>query len=380
MTTPSFSRADTSALGRWWWTVDRWSLLALLILISIGVILSFAASPPVADRLNLGGFYFVKRHLLMLIPSICIIVLVSLLTSKQIRRLASFIFLLSLLLMIATYFYGTEIKGAKRWISISGFSLQPSEFIKPAFAVLSAWMLAETLRNPNFPGVFISFGFLSLYTFLLLLQPDLGMTVVAVATWVGQLFIAGVSLIWFGVIAFLGLAGFIGSYFLFPHVAHRIDQFLDPSSGDPRHDLYQVYQSLEAFSKGGLLGIGPGEGVIKKHVPDAHADFIFAVAGEEFGLILCLVLVGIFAFIVCRSLLRAIHENSLFVILATSGLIIQFGLQAIVNMASSLHLIPTKGMTMPFISYGGSSLLALGIGMGMVLALTRRRYGVNEVL
>lgn len=380
MTAPSFSRADTSALGRWWWTVDRWSLLALLILISVGVILSFAASPPAADRLNLGGFYFVKRHLLMLIPSVCIIILVSLLTSKQIRRLASFIFLLNLLLMIATYFYGTEIKGAKRWISISGFSLQSSEFIKPAFAVLSAWMLAETLRNPHFPGVFISFFFLSLYIFLLLLQPDLGMTVVAIATWVGQLFIAGISLIWFGVIVFLGLAGFIGSYFLFPHVAHRIDQFLDPSSGDPRHDLYQIYQSLEAFSKGGLLGIGPGEGVIKKHVPDAHADFIFAVAGEEFGLILCLFLVSIFAFIVCRSLLRAIHENSLFVILAISGLIIQFGLQAIVNMASSLHLIPTKGMTMPFISYGGSSLLALGIGMGMVLALTRRRYGINEVL
>ena len=215
---------------------------------------------------------------------------------------------------------------------------------------------------------------------LLLLQPDLGMTLVVISTWIGQLFIAGIPLIWMGIIAAMGIVGLCGAYFLFPHVARRIDQFFDPSSGDPRHDLYQVTQSLEAFMQGGLFGRGPGEGIIKKNVPDAHADFVFAVAGEEFGLFLCLFVVILFAFIVLRSLIRAMNDSSLFIMMATAGLVIQFGLQAFVNMASALHLIPTKGMTMPFISYGGSSLIALAIAMGMLLALTRKRHGIVDVL
>jgi cell division protein FtsW len=376
----TFSRRDTSILGRWWWTVDRWSLGAITILMGIGILLSFAASPPVADRLNLGGFYFVKRHLIMMIPTLFILVATSLMTPRQTRRLATLVYILGLCLLALTITNGMEIKGARRWLSIGSFSMQASEFVKPAFAVLVAWMLAERYRNPRFPGMVISCALLGFFALLLMMQPDLGMTVVTTAAWIGQLFIAGMPLFWMGLVAGMGIFGLVSSYFFFPHVARRIDQFLDPSTGDPKHDLYQVHQSLEAFMNGGLLGRGPGEGTVKKYIPDAHADFVFAVAGEEFGLVLCTVVVGLFAFIVVRSFLRVMHESSLFVILAVCGLIIQFGSQALVNMSSTLHIIPTKGMTMPFISYGGSSLLALAMSMGMVLALTRRRHGAAEIL
>lgn len=374
-----FSRRDTSILGRWWWTVDRWSLGAIAILMALGILLSFAASPPVADRLNLGGFYFVKRHVIMIIPTFFILIAASLMTPRQVRRLASIVYLAGLGLLVLTITHGMEIKGARRWMNLGSFSLQASEFVKPAFSVLVAWMLAERYRNPHFPGMALSCGLLGLFVTLLMMQPDLGMTVVTTGAWIGQLFIAGMPLFWMGLVGVMGVFGLMGAYFFFPHVARRIDQFLDPSTGDPKHDLYQVHQSLEAFMNGGLWGRGPGEGTVKKYIPDAHADFIFAVAGEEFGLILCTVVVGLFAFIVARSFLRIMNEGSLFVVLAVCGLIIQFGAQALVNMSSTLHIIPTKGMTMPFISYGGSSLMALALSMGMVLALTRRRHGVAEV-
>jgi cell division protein FtsW len=376
----TFSRRDTSILGRWWWTVDRWSLGAIAILMAIGVLLSFAASPPVADRLNLGGFYFVKRHVMMIIPTLIVLISTSLLMPRQIRRLATLVYLAGLILLVLTITNGMEIKGARRWVNLGGLTMQASEFVKPAFAVLVAWMLAERYRNHHFPGMFISCCLLGIFAFLLMLQPDLGMTVVTTITWIGQLFIAGMPLFWMGFVACLGAVGLVGAYFFFPHVARRIDQFLDPSTGDPKHDLYQVHQSLEAFTNGGLFGRGPGEGIVKKHIPDAHADFVFAVAGEEFGLILCTAVVGLFAFVVLRSLLRIMQTSSLFVILAVCGLIIQFGTQTLINMSSTLHIIPTKGMTMPFISYGGSSLLALAMSMGMVLALTRRRHGAAELL
>ncbi|MES2607771.1 MAG: putative lipid II flippase FtsW [Pseudomonadota bacterium] len=380
MTKTIFSRRDTSVIGRWWWTVDRWSLGAILVIIGLGVLLSFAASPPVANRLNLGTFFFVKRHLIMVPPALLIMFGISLLTPLHIRRLASFVYLTGVVMLIATLLYGIEIKGAKRWLMLAGMSLQASEFIKPAFAVLAAWMLAEKYKDREFPGLSVSMVLLLILMVLLLLQPDLGMTLVLISTWVGQLFVAGMPLIWMGILAGLGIVCLCGAYFLFPHVAKRMDQFFDPSAGDPKQDLYQVTQSLKAFTQGGLFGRGPGEGIVKKNVPDAHADFVFAVAGEEFGLFLCLFIVALFAFIVLRSLMRAMQDSSLFVMMAASGLVIQFGLQAFVNMASALHLIPTKGMTMPFVSYGGSSLIALAIAMGMLLGLTRKRHGVVDLL
>lgn len=380
MTKTVFSRRDTSVIGRWWWTVDRWSLGAILVIIGLGVLLSFAASPPVANRLNLGTFFFVKRHLIMVPPALLIMFGISLLTPLHIRRLASFVYLTGVVMLVATLLYGIEIKGAKRWLMIAGMSLQASEFIKPAFAVLAAWMLAEKYKDPEFPGLSVSMVLLVILMALLLLQPDLGMTLVLISTWIGQLFVAGMPLIWMGILAGLGIVCLCGAYFLFPHVAKRMDKFFDPSAGDPKQDLYQVTQSLKAFTQGGLFGRGPGEGIVKKNVPDAHADFVFAVAGEEFGLFLCLFIVALFAFVVIRSLMRAMQDSSLFVMMAASGLVIQFGLQAFVNMASALHLIPTKGMTMPFISYGGSSLVALAIAMGMLLGLTRKRHGVVDLL
>lgn len=375
-----FSRKDASTFGRWWWTVDRWVLGALLMMMAIGGILSFAASPAVAVRLKLDTFFFVKRHLVMVPPAIIIMVMVSMMTPLSIRRFSVFVYFASLVLLVMTLIYGMEIKGARRWIMLFGMSLQTSEIVKPAFAVLSAWMLSEKYKDQTFPGGMISFVLLSALVVLLLLQPDLGMTLVVVATWVSQLFVAGLPVVWMVMFAGFSVVGLLGAYVLFPHVTKRIDQFFDPASVDAKHDLYQVNQSLEAFMQGGFLGRGPGEGIIKKHVPDAHADFVFSVAGEEFGLIVCLFIVLLFAFVVIRSLMRSMHNGSLFIMMATIGIVVQFGMQAFVNMASALHLIPTKGMTMPFMSYGGSSLMALGMAMGMLLSLTRKRHGTDDLI
>lgn len=375
MTIQTFSRRDTSIIGRWWWTVDRWNLSAILLLILIGVLLSFSASPAVADRLNLGSFYFVKRHIFMIPFALTAILIVSLLSQKSIRRLAFLMLGTGILLLILTLFMGIEVKGARRWISIGGFSLQGSEFVKPAFSVVVAWILSQTHKNHNFPGLTTAFFLLCVVLGLILLQPDLGMSVVLTLTWICQVFVAGLPIIWLVMVGVMALFGLLGAYFFLPHVARRIDQFLNPFSGDPRHDLYQIEQSLGAFGNGGIFGMGPGEGIVKRHVPDAHADFVFAVAGEEFGLILCLVIVGIFSFIVVRALTKSLLCTNLFSMLATVGLVTQFGLQALVNMASSLHLIPTKGMTMPFMSYGGSSMIAIGLALGIILALTRKNHG-----
>ena len=210
---------------------------------------------------------------------------------------------------------------------------------------------------------------------MLFRQPDLGMAVVVAVVWFAQFFMAGLRLYWAAAGTLVGLAGFVGAYVWLPHVASRINRFLDPAAGDS----YQVNRSIEAFANGGLWGRGPGEGTVKDVLPDAHADFVFAVAGEEFGLVVCVIIVGVFAFIVLRGFSRLLQEGNLFVLLSATGLLIQFGLQAVINMASSLHLIPTKGMTLPFLSYGGSSMLALALGMGMMLALTRRRLGGSEL-
>ncbi|MBM3598901.1 MAG: cell division protein FtsW [Alphaproteobacteria bacterium] len=365
------ARTDTSVLGRWWWTVDRWTLAALGMLIAFGAVMALAASPPVATRIGLDQFYFVRRHAMLLPVALGILIIVSLQSPLRIRRLAVFCFIAAAALTAAVLVVGVEIKGARRWINLAGFSLQPSEFIKPSFAVVAAWMFAEQRRGEGFPGNILSILLYGLVVALLLLQPDLGMAVVVSAVWFTQFFLAGLPLIWVVGLGAAGLGGLVGAYFSFPHVASRIDRFLDPSSGDS----YQVDRSLEAFMNGGLLGRGPGEGQVKLVLPDGHADFVFAVAGEEFGLIACLVVVAIFAFVVLRGFGRAMQETNLFVLLASAGLFVQFGLQAIVNMGSSLHLMPTKGMTLPFISFGGSSLLALALGMGMALALTRRRAG-----
>jgi cell division protein FtsW len=371
----TFDRTDHSVFGRWWWTVDRWQLGALAILMLVGTVLITAASPPVAERIGIDDtFYFVERHMMMLAPTIVIMIGVSLLAPRDVRRLALAVFLIATVMVALTLVIGVEIKGARRWIHIPGQQIQPSEFVKPAFAVVAGWLFAKARTQPGFPGRLISIALYGLTVSLLLMQPDLGMTFVVSAVWFTQFFLAGLNVFLVAMLGIAGVAGLVGAYFVFPHVASRIDRFLDPASGD----TYQVSRSLEAFANGGLLGTGPGQGTVKFSLPDSHADFIFAVAGEELGLVFCLLIIALFLFIVLRGFARIFNETSQFVMLSAAGLLMQFALQAAINMGSSLHLMPTKGMTLPFISYGGSSLLALGFGMGMVLSLTRKRYGPPE--
>ena len=372
----NFARTDTSLISRWWWTVDRWTILALAVLIGVGAVLTMAATPPVAERIGLDPFYFVRRQLGLLPPALAIMLAISLLEPRNVRRLALVGLAASLVLLALTFVIGAEVKGARRWVNLGGFSLQPSEFVKPTFAVVAAWLFAIQRRRQGVPGDLISIALFGLIVFLLLRQPDIGMALIVTVVWLTQFFLAGLRLFWVLSLAGVAAAGGVAAYFVFPHVASRINRFLDPRSGD----TYQVNTALEAFGNGGMFGRGPGEGTVKSVLPDAHSDFVFAVAGEEFGLFACLLVVGLFSFIVLRGFARLLQEQNLFVLLAIAGLLAQFGLQAIVNMGSTLHLMPTKGMTLPFISYGGSSLLALSLGMGFLLALSRKRYGAAEVV
>lgn len=369
----SLARTNTNLIGRWWWTVDRWTLASLVVLIFLGIILIMAASPAVANQHQWSSFHFIKKHILFLIPTFIVLVGVSLLSLESMKIFSVGILGLSLVGLILTTIMGVEIKGASRWLEFGGVSLQPSEFVKPSFIIVCAWMFSLQQTRHNFPGNMIAIGLYIFVLSLLLLQPDLGMAALITVVWFSQFFLAGLPLFWILSGVGTGVVGLISAYLFFPHVSRRIDHFLNPEGGDKYGNSYQINQSLEAFMNGGLIGQGPGEGTVKKHLPDAHADFIFAVAGEEFGLILCSFLVLIFGFIVLRSLSRLLEENNMFVVFAVTGLMVQFGLQAIINMASTLNLMPTKGMTLPFISYGGSSMLALALGMGFVLGLTRRR-------
>jgi len=334
-------------------------------------VLTLAASPPAAERIGLDTFYFARRQFVYLPLALSIMIGISLLSVRSVRRLAVISFLGAIALMIGVLLVGAEIKGATRWLQLGPVSLQPSEFVKPTFAIFSAWMLSETQLNRQFPGYLISTAAYGIVAALLLLQPDVGTTILVSAIWGIQLFVAGLPLALVGLIGagFLGLG--VGAYFTFDHVQLRVNRFLDPS-GDAG---YQVLRGLEAFRNGGLFGRGPGEGEIKAALPDAHTDFVFAVAGEEFGLIVCLAIVALFTFVVLRGFTRVLREENLFVVLSVAGLMVQFGLQAIINMASAIHLMPPKGMTLPFISYGGSSAVALAFTMGMVLALTKVRLG-----
>lgn len=369
------SRADTSTVGRWWWTVDRWTLTALLTLIGFGYVMMLAASPAVAERIGAASrnMFFI-RQIAYLALAASVLVLVSMLTVKQVRLLAWLGLGGALVMVAATLVVGAEIKGARRWISLPGIgSLQPSEFLKPCFAVVAAWLISEGKLNRRYGATALAVLLFGVIALLLQRQPDIGMLLVVTAVFFAQFFVAGLNMIFVAVAGASGVAAAIGAYFLFPHVQSRVQRFFDPNA-----DNYQAEVALEAFGNGGLLGRGPGEGRIKNVLPDAHADFVFAVAGEEFGLVVCLVILALFAFVVVRGLVRLLGETDLFVVLACAGLLTQFGLQSFINMASTLHLIPTKGMTLPFVSYGGSSVVAIALGMGMLLALTRRRLSRAE--
>lgn len=375
-----FSRTDSSVLGQWWWTIDRWMLGAMLFLMSIGVLLVCAASPSVAETIGASSFHFVKKHLMYLGPALLILVGTSLLSIQAIKRLCAYGFVIGCLALCLVPFIGSDIKGAQRWLSLAGLSIQPSEFIKPTFIVVSAWLFTQEKREPGFRGNVLSTMLYILVVGLLFLQPDFGMIILISSVWFGQYFLSGLSIRWIGGGAVAGLIGGIGAYFFLPHVSRRVDRFFSGASGDKFGEGYQISQSMEALVRGGVLGQGPGEGLIKKNLPDAHSDFIFAVAAEEFGLLLCLLILVLFVVVIFRGFSRVMRENDLFIVLAVSGLLAQFGLQAMINVASTIHLIPTKGMTLPLISYGGSSILAICFSLGIVLGLTRRRVSARGVI
>jgi cell division protein FtsW len=371
---PTLTRSDSSVLGRWWWTVDRWVLGALVIIMGVGILLIQASTPAVAVKHGWSNLYFVERHLAMLLPAAAVLFSVSLLSAKKVRILAASLLLVFVPLLIVTPFVGTEIKGAMRWIRVMGlFSIQASEFIKPVFAVTAAWLFTRQCERRGFPGLGMNVGLYLTIMVFLLMQPDIGMAFLVSAIWFGQFFLAGLPVAFVGISIVGGVASLVGAYYAFPHFTARMDKFLSRAG-----DTYQVDRALSAFANGGLFGTGPGEGTVKRSIPDAHADFIFAVAGEELGLVWCLMIIALFAFIVLRGLKRLNQENSLFVVLAVSGLLIEFGLQAVINLGSTMRLLPAKGMTLPFISYGGSSLFSLALGMGMLLALTRKRFGLGD--
>jgi cell division protein FtsW len=363
------ARDQRTPFSDWWWTIDKPLLAAVIALMFGGVILSLAASPPVATRIGLDPFHFFSRHVMFLLPSFIVLIAVSFLSPRQIRRAAMVVFFVSIALIVMTLLVGPEVKGSRRWITLVGVNIQASESAKPAFVVLAAWLFAESTRRPEMPATSMALVLLLTLVSLLVMEPDFGQTMLVLMVWGALFFIAGMRMIWV-----LGLAGAAGlglfsAYLFVPHVAGRIKRFMNPASGD----TFQVDMAMEAFWNGGWFGLGPGEGIAKRSLPDSHTDFVFAVAAEEFGIILCLALLALFAFVVIRTLSRAYASEDMFVRFAASGLAILFGVQAAINMAVNLQLIPAKGMTLPFMSYGGSSIVSLAYGVGMMLALTRQR-------
>ena len=373
---PAFSRNDKGPVANWFWTVDRGLLAAALTLMGLGVALSFASSPAaiLADQSISDPFHYSWRMIVWASGGLVLMLTTSLLSPRGVRRIAVLALLGAIVVMAALPFVGNEVKGAARWINLGPFSLQPSEFAKPSLIVFAAWMFSEAQKGQGVPGVSIAFGFWALTVGLLLIQPDIGQTLLITTTFMAVFFMAGVPLKWVAALAAAGAGGVVGLYFAFSHMRDRLSRFFSPETTD----THQIDRASEAIRAGGLVGRGVGEGVMKRSVPDLHTDFIYSVGAEEFGLVLSLTMIGLYAFIVVRGMRKAMKLNDSFEQTAAAGLFMLIGLQASINVAVNLNLIPTKGMTLPFISYGGSSMMAMGLTMGFALALTRRRPGAYE--
>ena len=372
------SRARKGLVSDWWWTVDKLLLTAALLLLACGFLLSLSASPSVTPRLRIDdSFHFVKRHAVFLLPALVVLIGTSFMNLRQVRRASLILLVGMLLVMISLPFIGYAAKGATRWLSIGPLLLQPSEFLKPAFVVVTAWLFSESSKHPNIPCNLFAIILFGVCAGLLVIQPDFGQTVLLTGVWGAMFFMAGMPWVWIAVLGSMAVAGLGLAYFTISHVTDRIDRFITGTG-----DNFQVNRGLEAITNGGWMGRGPGEGQVKYGLPDSHTDFIFSVAAEEYGIILTMVLVATFGFIVLRGLWHGLSERDRFVQLAVSGLVLMFGFQAMINMSVNLRLMPAKGMTLPFISYGGSSLIAVALGMGLVLALSRKRaesYRRNNV-
>ena len=369
---PRLSRADRTPLGLWFWEIDRVLLLLVSILVAIGLVAVAAASPVAAQKLStstasLDPLYYFYRQLMWVIVGVPVMLAVSMLPRPQARRFAVYGTMAFLFLLFLVPLVGTSVNGAQRWIGSGVFRLQPSEFLKPFFAVSLAWILSLRLHDQSLPVVPLSFVFTGIIAVLLMGQPDLGQTVIFVATWLVLVLVAGLSMRIMAGLGGIGLAGLVLAYFFYPVAQQRINIWLFAQG-----DSFQVDKAHATLTAGGLIGTGPGAGLAKFQLPEAHTDYIFSVIGEEFGMVACLAILALYLAIIVRVLVRLLDEEDSFIILAVAGLIAQFGGQATINMAVNTQLFPSKGMTLPFISYGGSSFLALSLAMGLLLSLTRR--------
>ncbi len=364
-------RSERSLLTEWWFTIDRTVLGLSFLLLVIGVVMLLSASPPVALRYELPPFYFVQKQILFALLGMAVLTSVSFLTAQHLRRLALFLLILAVVGLVCVLLFGPELNGAKRWLRLFGYSIQPSEILKPAFIVITAWAFSEGLRRRDVPAYSLAIGLYLACLLLLILQPDFGQSLLLTITWAGMFFLGGLAWGWVALFFILGIGALFLGYHFLPHVAARINHFLDPTG-----ENYQIARALEAFRQAGWFGRGPGESSLaEQYLPDAHNDFIFAAIADEFGIITCLLLLLIYAGIVFFSLIRVRRGQNAFLRLAVSGLMLLFALQTFIHMGVNLGLIPAKGMTLPLISYGGTSLLGSTLLLGMTLALTRRRPG-----
>ena len=362
------SRAKRGVIASWWWTVDKPMLGLVTILMVLGLVFSLVASPVMAARYDYADFHFVVRHAAFLLVAFTGMVVVSMLPARRARQLAFLTLVGALILMVVTLFVGPSTKGASRWIEIGSYKLQPSEFLKPAFVTVSAWLFAESLTRHDMPGRLLAMGLCAVSAGLLILQPDVGQTVLLIGVWAALFFMAGLHWFWVATLSGASVAGLGLLYLVLPHVSGRIDRFLTGAG-----DTYQVDRAHDAIVRGGWFGQGPGEGIVKQRLPDSHTDFIFAAMTEEFGIVVAVLLVTLFAAIVWRGLSHAMRENEPFLRFTVTGLTLLFAFQAIINVGVNVQLLPAKGMTLPFVSYGGSSLVASAFTMGLLLAFTRKR-------
>jgi len=369
---PRLSRADRTPLGLWFWEIDRVLLLLVSMLIAIGLVAVAAASPVAAQKLStstasLDPLYYFYRQLMWVMVGVPVMLAISMLPKPQARRFAIYGTITFLALLFLVPLIGTSVNGAQRWIGSGMFRLQPSEFLKPFFAVSLAWILSIRLHDQSLPVVPLSVVLTGIIAVLLMGQPDLGQTIIFAATWFVLVLVAGLSMRIMAGLGVAGLAGIVMAYFFYPVAQQRINIWLFAEG-----DSFQVEKAHATLTAGGLIGTGPGAGLAKFQLPEAHTDYIFSVIGEEFGIIACIAIAILYLAIIVRVLVRLLDEEDSFLILAVTALIAQFGGQAIINMAVNTQLFPSKGMTLPFISYGGSSFIALSIGMGLLLSLTRR--------
>jgi len=367
-----YGRSDRSAVGRWFWEIDRVLLLLVTVLIGIGLIAVAAASPAAGQRYSGGTVTFAPLHyfyrqIIWIGVSVPVMIAISMMPRERAKRMSLIGAAICIVALIFVPMVGPEVNGARRWLGVGFAQVQPSEFLKPFFIVASAWLLSLKDKDKGLPVFWISGGLTGLVAALLMMQPDFGSTIIFGSVWIAMLALAGLNLRILGILGVAGAVGVVLAYFFYPVATVRIDGFLFGEG-----DNFQVENAMRTLTAGGLFGMGPGGGTRKFGLPEPHTDYIFSVIGEEFGLIACIAIAAIYLAIVVRVLVKLLDEEDSFALLAAAGLAAQFGLQALINMAVNVQLAPSKGMTLPFISYGGSSMLALSIGMGLLLAFTRR--------